>query len=267
MVPFKGRSRFKVYMKDKPTNWGFKLYVFCEGKTGYVYTLEMYCADRRFSNKAVDVTMRLMQPLLNKGHRLFVDDYYCCLKLWNRLKSSHTTLVGTCRRNRIGMPRDLFEDRQRPGDLDCRRKGHLIITRWMDKREVITLSSCHLPQLRETIGRSEVKEKPLRCDRLCEAHVWSGPLRPAHFFFFTMRRKQHKWWKKPSLHLLTIVSIQIMILLNVHRKYDGRRTITMSQFVKDLIVSLASIEDTTAEAEDVVHLPLIRLKERHFIET
>ena len=68
MVPFKGRSKFKVFMKDKPTKWGFKLNELCESGTGNVYNLEKYCADKRISNKPVDVTMRLMEPLLKKGY-------------------------------------------------------------------------------------------------------------------------------------------------------------------------------------------------------
>ncbi len=27
MIPFKGRFRFKQYMKDKPTKWGIKVFV------------------------------------------------------------------------------------------------------------------------------------------------------------------------------------------------------------------------------------------------
>ncbi|GFN92866.1 PiggyBac transposase uribo1 [Plakobranchus ocellatus] len=34
MIPFKGRSRFKIYMKDKPTKQGFKLYELCENSSG-----------------------------------------------------------------------------------------------------------------------------------------------------------------------------------------------------------------------------------------
>ena len=136
MVPFKGLSKFKVFMKDKPTKWGFKLYELCESGTGYVYNLEMYCADKRISNKLVDVTMRLMEPLLNKGYKLYLDNYYCCPELWTRLQRHRTMIVGTCRKNRVGMPRDLFVERQRQGDLDFRRKGQLIVTRWFDKREV-----------------------------------------------------------------------------------------------------------------------------------
>ncbi|GFR87618.1 PiggyBac transposable element-derived protein 4-like [Elysia marginata] len=83
-----------VYMKDKPTKWGFKLYELCESQTGYVYSLEMYCADKRISNKPVDVSMRLMEPLLNQGYRLYLDNYYCCPELWSRLQGRQSPIDG-----------------------------------------------------------------------------------------------------------------------------------------------------------------------------
>ncbi len=36
MIPFKGRLRFKQYMKDKPTKWGIKVFVLADAPTGYV---------------------------------------------------------------------------------------------------------------------------------------------------------------------------------------------------------------------------------------
>ncbi len=30
MIPFKGRLRFKQYMKDKPTKWGIKVFVLAD---------------------------------------------------------------------------------------------------------------------------------------------------------------------------------------------------------------------------------------------
>ncbi|GFO13361.1 PiggyBac transposable element-derived protein 4-like [Plakobranchus ocellatus] len=161
MIPFKGRSWFKVYMKDKPTKWGFKLYELCESSPGYVWSVEMYCAYKRISNKPVDVTMRLLQPLLDQGYRLYVENHYCCPDLWNQMQGRNTMLVGTCRKNRVGMPAesDLFQNRQRPGDFDFRRKGQLVATRWFDKRKVVTLSTIHQPQLTETIGRYEHRRR------------------------------------------------------------------------------------------------------------
>ena len=35
MIPFKGRLRFKQYMKDKPTKWGIKIFILADASTGY----------------------------------------------------------------------------------------------------------------------------------------------------------------------------------------------------------------------------------------
>ncbi|GFO09178.1 PiggyBac transposable element-derived protein 4 [Plakobranchus ocellatus] len=127
-------GRFCVYMKDKSTKWGFKLYELCESRSGYVYSFEMYCADKRISTKPINVITHLIKPILNnKGHRLFLKNYYCCPDMWSHLQPQQTMMIGTCRENRLGMPADLFQGRKCPEDLDYRRKGQLIVTRWFDK--------------------------------------------------------------------------------------------------------------------------------------
>ena len=42
MIPFKGRLRFKQYMKDKPTKWGIKVFILADAPTGYVKRLQVY---------------------------------------------------------------------------------------------------------------------------------------------------------------------------------------------------------------------------------
>ena len=42
MVPHKGRLSFKQYIKNKPTQWGTKLWVLSESQTGYVYKFQLY---------------------------------------------------------------------------------------------------------------------------------------------------------------------------------------------------------------------------------
>ena len=60
MCPFKGRSRFRVYMKDKPTKWGFKFYELCESKSGYVYRLEMFCRQPGVSNRPMSCVLWIL---------------------------------------------------------------------------------------------------------------------------------------------------------------------------------------------------------------
>ncbi|KAK3786608.1 hypothetical protein RRG08_027566 [Elysia crispata] len=35
LCPWRGRSSFRVYMRDKPTKWGLKLYILSESQTDY----------------------------------------------------------------------------------------------------------------------------------------------------------------------------------------------------------------------------------------
>ena len=107
MCPFKGRFRFRVYMKDKPTKWGFKFYDLCESKSGNVYRLEMLCGQPGLSNKPHDVVMCLVDPLLKKGYHLYIDNYYCEPSLCATLAAKKTMVCGTVRKNRQQMTRDL----------------------------------------------------------------------------------------------------------------------------------------------------------------
>ena len=161
MYPFKGCPKFRVYMKDKLTKWGFKFYELCESSSGYVYRFEMFCADRNVSNKPYDVTMRLMEPLLNKGYHLYIDNYYCRPKLCHDLTMNGTRVCGTVRKNRVGMPKDLTGANLQKGQIYYRRKGPVVACHWKDKKDVFMLSTMHRPTLRLTQARYELKEKPL----------------------------------------------------------------------------------------------------------
>ncbi|GFO32783.1 PiggyBac transposable element-derived protein 4 [Plakobranchus ocellatus] len=197
----------------------------------------MYCTDKRLSHKPVDVTMRLLQPLLDQGYRLYVDNYYCCPDLRNQMQGRNTMLVGTCRKNRVGMSADLFQNRQRPGDFDFRRKRQLVATQWFDKKEVVTLSTIHQPQLTETIGRYEVKEKPLAV--IDYIKFMSGVDHSDQLLsYFPMRRRSQKWWKKPFFYLLTLVGVQTTILLNKHRTQHRRRRTNLASVLKKVSVAL-----------------------------
>ena len=107
MRPFKGSPRFRAYMKDKPTKWGFKFYDLCESSTGYVYNFEIFCVDRSLSNKPIHVVMSLTRLLLNSGYNLYIDNYYCCPQLAEYLITAGSVVCGAVKSNRVGLPKDL----------------------------------------------------------------------------------------------------------------------------------------------------------------
>ena len=42
MIPTKNRLAIKQYILDKPVRWGFKSFLLCEAKTGYILNAEIY---------------------------------------------------------------------------------------------------------------------------------------------------------------------------------------------------------------------------------
>ena len=78
MVRFKGRNVMKVYVKQKPVKWGFKSYTLCDSETAYNCYFEMYTGQNVPPGEhglTHDLVMRLMQPYVGQGYRLFTDNY------------------------------------------------------------------------------------------------------------------------------------------------------------------------------------------------
>jgi len=239
ICPFKGRLRFKVYMKDKPHKWGIKFYEVCESSSGYVWDFEVYCGDTTLSNRPVDVCMRLMEPLLGKGYVLYTDNYYTCPELAEKLLAKQTMCVGTVRSNRVGMPKDLVSTVLKRGERDYRRRNQLVALKWMDKKPVHLLTTIHNPTTTVNIRTPpEVKEKPVAI----QDYVLNmrGVDKSDQFLSYSpLRKKTVKWWKKVFSHLLSLTIIQSTIL---HNKCSQRNNVprkTIHDFILQLGTEMA----------------------------
>ena len=98
MIPFRGKVHFKVYDLDKPNKHGVKSYQLCDSSNGYCCMFEIYTGligPPSAKGKTCDLVMRLMQPYLNVGRCLFVDNYYTLPTLFAELCRQNTGACGT----------------------------------------------------------------------------------------------------------------------------------------------------------------------------
>ena len=75
MVTFKGRIGMKQYIKDKPTKWGFKLWILASSDSGYTYKFQAYTGKRLTQTNnglGYDVAMDLMDGLFRQDTTSFV---------------------------------------------------------------------------------------------------------------------------------------------------------------------------------------------------
>ena len=106
MIAFRGRVRFRQYIRGKPTPWGIKAYVLSDSDTGYLYSVVIYYGseteliNRLNLNHTTKVVLTLMEPIANMGYDLYTDRFYTSPTLALELAAIKTTLTGTAMGNR-----------------------------------------------------------------------------------------------------------------------------------------------------------------------
>ena len=79
MVGFKGRSSMKQYCPMKPTKRGYKVWVLSDAHTEYMYNFTVYCGATPGVTEhglGASVVCTMTEPVLEKGHCLFFDNYF-----------------------------------------------------------------------------------------------------------------------------------------------------------------------------------------------
>ena len=82
MIPFRGRLKFRQYIKGKKNKFGIKLFkLYLPG--GYTYHAKIYCGSDKTEGVSVatKVVFELMDQCLDKGVTLCTDNWYTSIEL------------------------------------------------------------------------------------------------------------------------------------------------------------------------------------------
>lgn len=112
LVLYKGRLAFKQFIRSKRARFGIKLFELCTSN-GILLDFLVYHGKMRselFQTPAQEllfseqIPVTLLHNYLDKGHRLFIDNYYTSPALAQYLLDRSTKLVGTVRPTRRNFP-------------------------------------------------------------------------------------------------------------------------------------------------------------------
>ena len=102
-----------------------------------------------------------MEDFLGKGYTVYADNYYNSVKLTKHLSKNQTYICGTLRNDRRGNPNEVTKKKLKKGELQWRRNGTVVVSKWKDKRDVLTISNKHKAELVPVKNkRGEVRMKP-----------------------------------------------------------------------------------------------------------
>ena len=136
----------------------------CE--TGFVQDLIIYAGSSTMVNsenpdigKSGVIMETLMKPHLEKGHTLYVDNWYASSALFKFLHNNGTNACRTVIKKRKRMLK--IDKRLKKGKAVFKSCDNLLVLKWMDKKEAYMLSTMHTAEFKAVIrhGGEKVIQK------------------------------------------------------------------------------------------------------------
>lgn len=232
--PFKGRVKFRVYNPMKPNRFHIKLFQVSEAESGYILGFHVYtgkdssCVSNFSkpidpeSTKTTKVVLGLLEQtnLLDKGHHIYMDNYYSSPELFHELYYRETYACGTARQNRKCMPKTLGKCKLKPLESAFMRNGPLLCLKWIGekkkckKKPVTILTTIHAAN--ELLTKKKDKHgnrvpKPV-CIYEYTKYMSGVDISDQYMAYHVALRKSMKWSRKLFFHLFNMVILNSYLL-------------------------------------------------------
>lgn len=211
LLLYKGRLSFKQYIPSKRSRFGIKSFLLCDCKTGYIQDIIIYCGastsvttEYPYIGKPGNIVMSLLQSFLNKGHTVYLDNWFSSPTLFNLLHEKGTNACGTVQKRRKDMPK--INDKLKKGEAVFRSSENLLAMKWSDRKEFYMLSTIHNEEFAEVPKKSRKNEFILRPKCVIDYNSSMGIIDKSDMVISTIdaTRKSLKWYRKYFFHLIDI---------------------------------------------------------------
>ncbi|XP_068084847.1 piggyBac transposable element-derived protein 2-like [Anabrus simplex] len=170
IIPFKGRSSLKQYIKNKPHRWGIKVFARA-GSSGIINDFEIYRGKGTLQNSdsnlgiSGDIVIRLCEGLPKyQNYKIFTDNWFTSYRLISTLKQMGILALGTVRIARLqGCTLKTDQELKKVGrgadDYRTEVEENIIALKWYDNKSVHLASSYVGRNPVETVKRWSVAQK------------------------------------------------------------------------------------------------------------
>lgn len=153
-----------------------------------------------------DIVLRLMKTYLNKGHHIYMDNFYNSVGLSTLLLEKNTHTTGILKRNRKLNPLKVTAKniKLKNGEHIFARKGKMYVSRWKDKRDVFSITNGFHLQMIKIKNKRRIEKIKLKQVIVYNENMSGIDRCEQMLSYYSSPRKTIKWYKKVMFHLLDI---------------------------------------------------------------
>ncbi|VDK68263.1 unnamed protein product [Cylicostephanus goldi] len=168
-----------------------------------------------------------MGNLLDCGRILYTDNFYTSIPLAKTLLSHQTHLVGTLRKNRRGLPREVISRKLKKGQVVAQQRSDgILVLKWRDKRDVLMLSTMHKADF------SDGKPRVISDYNAGKTFIDISDQMAAYGPFV---RKTNRWYLRIFFH--AVCQIAVVNAWNLYKMHTGK-SIKIINFRRQIVSSI-----------------------------
>ena len=223
-------------MPAKPNKWGLKAWGLAGAKTGYMCNWKLYLGketrDQQSLPVACGVVVNLAEPYFDKGHVIYMDNFFTSPALFSNLADHQVGACGTLRTNKRGVPARIKEAKAKTGDPPIiARDDKILYITWFDKRQVNLITTAHnSSSYRKEVrskrheGNRRIVDKPIAIQSYSQ-HMGGIDRADKAMTFYMVVHRYCKWWKKVFFYMQEVCFCNALIIWrHSHRRVDAEQS-------------------------------------------
>lgn len=273
-ILFKGRLACKQYIPGKRHRIGMKIFVLCDCETGFVMDFMIYTGGsrevtaRHHLGMAGAVVQKMMEPYYDKGHCLFVGDWYSSPQLFYFLYSKKVGACGTVRSNMKYFPKFGHAPR---GECSTLHANNILSMKWHDTRDVHMLTTIHEGKLIDTGKKERTGENVKKPEAVLD---YTKNLRLVNKADMqcgnaATRGRTYKWYRKLFFHIVDIGVLNsynmFLVKSGMRPKYREFRLRLIRQIIEKFGDEVQSAR-TGRPSEEGIDPTRLQLRKGHFLK-
>lgn len=219
LLSFRGRCKFRMFIKAKPDRYGLKIVTLNDAKTAYFYNGIPYLGKSSLNDSLPGETKpefffrEVTTPIHDTNRTVTCDNWFTSIPLLERFKQNpyNLTMTGTIRKNKREIPAEMkLASKTVPDTKFCFSSSNVtLLSHTPQKKKVVLVASTFSKSTKIIEGKPEIilyynksKGGTDTFDQLCHA--------------YTVARKTNRWPLRVFYGILDQAAVNAKILLKLH---------------------------------------------------